>query len=854
MTTYPRTVPATPSVQDAIEAACSRIAPSWPLDRMIAVNPFWGFVDRPIEAASAELAAHSGATLLMSHDWYRAQWRAGRMMERHLGLAIARNGATRRVADLVAVLVAAETHPVPPRHLLMTDVLDATRDLGHAPAWRDHVVRQISQCCAACFDDHQASWLPERNEGLYPLWRALTKHDSAPSRLMGFADLRAATAALPTDPRELIALALAELDVPPDHWERYCTALLLSIGGWASACAFRRWDARLRGSDDDQVLHLLAVRMAWDLLLARGSASDTVRAAWQAAKAEWESHPPTSAALQEERWLIHHALEIAYQEELARLVTEEPAPVRTTAPSAQVVCCIDVRSEVLRRAIEQAAPTIDTLGFAGFFGLPIAYQPLNGPPRAQLPGLLAPTLIVSDAGSSRETRVARDRAALALSSTITTLGRSPASAFSFVEAAGLGWIGSLLRDGLALGRAPDDPLRTTAARDAALRPELACSAAAHEALPASTRVDLAEGILRSMSLTDGFAPLLVLLGHGTSSDNNPQAAGLHCGACGGQTGEVNARAAAALLNDPAVRDGLRERGIDLGATAVVPGLHDTTTDEVTLFDLEHLPTARRSATAELQASLRAAGALARRERAADLGLAGASDEVIDRTLRRRGRDWSEVRPEWGLAGNAAFVIAPRRRTRGVDLHGRAFLHEYDWHRDGEGRVLEAIMTAPMIVTHWINMQYHASTVDPLRYGSGNKVLHNVVGGRLGVMEGAGGDLRIGLARQSVHDGTTWRHEPLRLSVLIEAPQHAIDGILQKHALLRHLVGHRWLFLHQVDPGGMTVTQWTANGWTPVEPARPDDVRSVRRPHLPITRLRLLGRAAQRRQDRGQTIR
>jgi len=127
-------------------------------------------------------------------------------------------------------------------------------------------------------------------------------------------------------------------------------------------------------------------------------------------------------------------------------------------------------------------------------------------------------------------------------------------------------------------------------------------------------------------------------------------------------------------------------------------------------------------------------------------------------------------------------------------------------------VLELILTAPMVVTNWINLQYYASTVDPLRYGSGNKVLHNVVGGRLGVMEGAGGDLRIGLARQSVHDGERWMHEPLRLSVFVEAPTDAIDAVLARHAAVRNLVEHRWLFLHQLDPSGAGVLQRRATGW------------------------------------------
>ena len=147
-----------------------------------------------------------------------------------------------------------------------------------------------------------------------------------------------------------------------------------------------------------------------------------------------------------------------------------------------------------------------------------------------------------------------------------------------------------------------------------------------------------------------------------------------------------------------------------------------------------------------------------------------------------------------------MIVAPRTRSQHLNLAGRAFLHDYDYTQDPELGVLELIMTAPLVVTNWINMQYYASVVDNVKYGSGNKVLHNVVGGRLGVFEGNGGDLRIGLPMQSLHDGENWQHTPLRLSVFIEAPQAAIDGIIAKHAVVRQLVDNQWLHLFQMQAG------------------------------------------------------
>ena len=255
-------------------------------------------------------------------------------------------------------------------------------------------------------------------------------------------------------------------------------------------------------------------------------------------------------------------------------------------------------------------------------------------------------------------------------------------------------------------------------------------------------------------------------------------------------------------------------GIDFTGFATA----STAIDELSLYDTDLLPESHRADLRQLRADLLSAGQLARAERAPSLGLAhlAKNADALAHSVKLRANDWAQARPEWGLANNAAFIVAPRARSQHLNLAGRAFLHDYDHTQDLDLGVLTLIMTAPMVVTNWINLQYYASVVDNVKYGSGNKVLHNVVGGRLGVFEGNGGDLRIGLPMQSLHDGNAWQHIPLRLSVFIEAPKTAIDSIIAKHAVVRQLVDNQWLHLFQIearpDPQTDLVFQYSKNNW------------------------------------------
>ncbi|MBU2237085.1 MAG: DUF2309 domain-containing protein, partial [Gammaproteobacteria bacterium] len=315
------------------------------------------------------------------------------------------------------------------------------------------------------------------------------------------------------------------------------------------------------------------------------------------------------------------------------------------------------------------------------------------------------------------------------------------------------------------------------------------------ALTDQDKANLAKSILDTIKLTT-YAPIIMLVGHGSHTSNNLHAAGLECGACGGQSGEVNVRVLASLLNDHKVRALLNDMGMEIPSdTQFVPALHNTTTDQLTCFDQtkDAKPIDRK-----IMDWFEKAQFLAQQERATklDTALLDASDKQRSKAFSKRANDWSQVNPEWGLANNHSFIIAPRQKTRHLDLEGRSFLHDYNQDNDPDFSILERILTAPMLVTHWINMQYNLSMTDNFKFGCGNKVLHNAVGGNIGVFEGNGGDLRIGLSMQSLNDGQKWMHTPVKLAVYVAAPKTAIEKIATKHNIVRQLIDNGWLYLFQ----------------------------------------------------------
>ncbi|HKK92895.1 MAG TPA: DUF2309 domain-containing protein, partial [Longimicrobiales bacterium] len=772
-----------------------------------------------------------GARSTMPRAWYREQVEAGRIEDRHLARAIpaAREAAQRRAEILRhlptdVVELREHLHPDCANVTRTPDpvVADAARRVSGL-AWDEIVRDRVSAWASDHFDEGQAAWAsPWSDAGVWRAWRADAAIDRTPE-VMGLSAFRAFVRSLPTDAAEARADLTDELNLADDDLELYLHRLLMQVGGWSAWAGRRLFEADLAGGDDTSITDLLTVLLAWEVAMLRCYESLEIRTVWHELRRQAEQGPDrerAEAALRVDL-LLQDAFEQAEHERMVgrfeRHAASRTMETEDQRPLLQAAFCIDVRSEVLRRALEQVAPRTQTIGFAGFFGVALDYQPVGETRRQALcpvlltPGAEAREVVIGDEAESERLGLVRGLRRRA-STAWTSFKMGAVSCFGFVGPVGLAYAAKLIVDGFGRTRPADVPGTdglTPSERDL-LAPELGLSFHA--------RIDTAESILRGMSLTTDFARVVVLAGHGSTTTNNPHASGLDCGACGGRGGEVNARVAADLLNDAAVRTRLRKRGIRIpDDTVFVAARHDTTTDDVTILDAAALPDSHERDLKRVRQWFAEASGLARRERAPALGLKPEAPELATR-IRERARDWSQVRPEWGLAGCSSFVAAPRERTAGLDLGGRAFLHSYDWGQDEQFDVLELILTAPAVVASWISLQYYGSTVDPAVFGSGNKTLHNVVG-TVGVLEGNGGDLRVGLPMQSVSDGERTMHEPLRLNVIVEAPIEAMSAVIERNEHLRHLVDHGWMHLWAMGASGRLTHRYVGEGrWARVRPA------------------------------------
>lgn len=518
-------------------------------------------------------------------------------------------------------------------------------------------------------------------------------------------------------------------------------------------------------------------------------------------------------------WL--EAYEDSYRDELLEKIVanRDKTPLENERSLAQAVFCIDVRSEPFRRHFEQAG-VVETFGYAGFFGIPISHRGYDTDESLALcPVLLTPANSLFELPREGQQQ---ELARYASGSRWTQFGEqlfhdmkhSPVASFLLVDVLGLFFSIGLI--GKTMLRRPYE-FFMNALRGWFVQPvatEIDVSGGSEEApqvtgqpitldrgFSIDQQASFVEGGLRTIGITGNFARFIVLCGHGSTSDNNPYYAALDCGACGGRSGDPNARMFANMGNNPEVRKELVERGLEIpDDTRFLAGRHDTNSDRISLYDLQDVPASFLEDLSELRRIFQEGGEQQALNRCS--GIPGTPKGMTAKQayahVEARGFDWANPRPEWGLSGNAGFIIGLRAMTKGVDLGGRCFLHSYNAISDAEGAILEKVMTAPLVVGEWINMEHYFSSTDPWNYGSGSKVIHNVVAG-VGLMYGAESDLATGLPLQTMNDGEIHNHEPMRLLTIIEANTEVIAAIISRHDVLQQFFHNEWVNLVALDP-------------------------------------------------------
>lgn len=706
---------------------------------------------------------------------------------------------------------------------------------------------------AAFLDGGTAYWpMPLRDQGFY---RAVRQMEAQPgavrppwARRVGevFADLERRDA----DARTACQEALAELGVDPGRYRAFLTGTLGALRGFAGIFHKLEDDTDPRAPARPTLLDFLAVRLTYERCAVR-FAAEQVGPGARPLGALLDAVPPAEArdaradayvlfhlfqllgvrpararsmgksgarALLDEvvtfgdrarRRVWQEAYERRYMREVSGAIASHP-PSPPFEPRFQVITCLDEREESFRRHIEEVDPEVETLGGAGFFGLPVDYRGIDDAyATARCPIVIDPDREIHEHphpedAALLDVRKRRRRLAGVLSRELGTSSRM------FLRGAILnalvGWLVTIPMAARVLFPRWSARLHRLYTERVMPRPRtrLSIEPAPHHdgedmllGLPMAERIDRVAGFLQSIGLARGISPLVVVLGHGSTSLNNPLESAYDCGACGGRHGGPNARLFAHLANDPEVRAGLAARGVAIPeATWFVGGEHDSCTDAVVFWDDEEIPATHRALFEEARRVLEEARARNAHERCRRFELAprGMTPRRALREVERRAAAYDEPRPEYGHCTNAFAVVGRRSRTRGLFLDRRAFLISYDPSADADAAVLARVLGAVGPVCAGINLEYYFSSVDDERYGCGTKLPHNITAG-VGVMNGAGSDLRTGLARQMIE-----LHEPVRLLVIVEQTREALLAALDRVPGVKALVTNEWIRVAALDPG------------------------------------------------------
>ncbi len=657
--------------------------------------------------------------------------------------------------------------------------------------------RETIKWCSTYFDEGQRVIdMPVDARGFYSTFKDLSQHDKMLHQ--GSKKNQQWLQQLPENAEDTIIACLKSLQVSDEEQVSFLKQSLAQLPGWSG---YVKWQTEWKNTpkpshqSSTMLVDFMAVRLIITVLLhpeihyAKRTDSN---------KTPYQSLTNTIKTLEEN-----------YKSHLIPALLGEAKkinPLNKTSPEVQLVFCIDVRSEPFRRHLESLG-SYETLGFAGFFGLPIRLHDYNsGTVTDSCPVLLKPRYDIHDCPNEEHSCAVEHHEQgknllNGLKQMYQQLKYNFATPFALVETLGA-WCGLLM---LSKSIKPILTISTINKWIERIMPTVSTtplvdmtSTDSSNGISPADQALYAEAVLRIMGLTEHFGQFVIFCGHGSSTQNNPYASGLDCGACGGNHGGGNAKTLAAILNKKSIRDSLARRDIHIPHdTLFLAAEHNTTTDEMVVFEDNVQPLVHEKILRKLRKNLIKAKARNAASRVAHFDVSGKTCPVEE--TDRRSQDWSEVRPEWGLARNAAFIIGPRTLSQALDLEGRCFLHSYDWTKDEQLTSLETILTAPMVVAEWINTQYLFSTLNNVTYGSGSKITHNITG-KIGVMQGNGSDLMHGLSLQSVKatDDVNF-HQPQRLLTVIYAPREQVSTIIDRQEILKTLFFNAWVHLIVIEP-------------------------------------------------------
>jgi len=742
-----------------IDQAAQVIGKTWPLYSFVTANPLSGYEQRPFLEAIKEAGEFLSAHLLPEPFMFRQAWEAGKIDPSILQSRLSKAGLKQSPeASLSEMEAQADS-------LCLNEY---------------HELDRLTVKWLSLFvDEGMAPWpMPFKDLGFYTSWRKLIIFDK---------DLpKKRKTKIPKSPAEALSIVLQGFDQSQqlEIFKRHLSAL----PGWVGFIKFRMenetgWNKEF----PVDLMEYLAVRL-W---MAHSMGAPIMPAL--------PSKKDQASVNVKYLWL--EAWESSWQENFKQRLQQsmqKPENREADAPDVQLAFCLDTRSELLRRTLERMG-NYETFGAAGAFGLPMDYtDPQTGLINKSSPAMVPSKYRVYE-------RPAPDKEAKAVSFQkqgkqisaykyfLKRLKNILPSAFGFVEGAGIYYGAFLVLRLFNPGAAERLTLKTHRACEHIYEPHLTDieKSDAPKDIGLEEKATLVKGFLDACGWRT-FAPLVVFTGHASHSANNPFASSLDCGACAGHPGKHNARMLARLANCKEVRTFLRENfEINIPEqTVFIAAEHITSTDEVHLFDYA-LPDTHRQILLQLKRDLAAT-----KKTMTETRLKEGEDAVS--LAKIKSNSWSEARPEWGLSGHAGYIIGPRT----LSMNGcfkDCFLSSYDWQTDPEGAVLKVLMQGPLVVVQWISNHYYFSTVDNQVLGGGSKITLNITG-KHGAMQGNGSDLKMGLPLQSVMvTDDRFYHNPIRLTVLIQAPASHIEGILSADSTLRALIGNGWIHLMVMDP-------------------------------------------------------